>query len=162
MIVTSRRQSATRDVRLPPRMCSIQYMYSSAHALSVRGQIPPSANSSAVRLVYLSRPTSRAWGDCLAPPIKRTVTSRKTRHPGASPASGQRTSTQDSVGQLQALAEASRALTTELPLESVLQKIAEVARDVLGARYAALGVINEAGTGLSQFLTAGVDEATTT
>jgi signal transduction histidine kinase len=88
------------------------------------------------------------------------VTSRKTRHPGASPASRQRISTQDSVGQLQALAEASRALTTELPLESVLQKIAEVARDVLGARYAALGVINEAGTGLSQFLTAGVDEAT--
>ena len=88
------------------------------------------------------------------------MTSRKTRRPGASPASGQRISTQDSVGQLQALAEASRALTTELPLESVLQKIAEVARDVLGARYAALGVINEAGTGLSQFLTAGVDEAT--
>ena len=56
--------------------------------------------------------------------------------------------------------QASRALTTELSLERVLQKIAEVARDVLGARYAALGVINESGTGLSQFLTAGIDEAT--
>ena len=56
--------------------------------------------------------------------------------------------------------QASLALTTELSLERVLQKIAEVARDVLGARYAALGVINESGTGLSQFLTAGIDEAT--
>jgi signal transduction histidine kinase len=64
------------------------------------------------------------------------------------------------VAQLQALVQASLALTTELSLERVLQTIADVARDVLGARYAALGVINEAGTGLSQFLTAGVDEAT--
>lgn len=53
----------------------------------------------------------------------------------------------------------SLALTTERSLERVLQKIAEVARDVLGARYAALGVIDESGTGLSQFLTAGTAEA---
>ncbi|MFI5325909.1 MAG: GAF domain-containing protein, partial [Candidatus Rokuibacteriota bacterium] len=64
------------------------------------------------------------------------------------------------VAQLQALVQASLALTTELSLERVLQTIAEVARDVLHARYAALGVINESGTGLSQFLTAGVDDAT--
>ena len=54
----------------------------------------------------------------------------------------------------------SLALTTERSLERVLQKIAEVARNVLGARYAALGVIDESGTGLSQFLTAGTVEAT--
>ena len=53
----------------------------------------------------------------------------------------------------------SLALTTERSLERVLQKIAEVARNVLGARYAALGVIDESGTGLSQFLTAGTAEA---
>jgi signal transduction histidine kinase len=91
---------------------------------------------------------------------KRQVTRRKPGRSGARPAARQRISTQDAAGQLQALVQASLALTTELPLESVLQKIADVARDVLGARYAALGVINEAGTGLSQFLTAGVDEAT--
>jgi len=34
-----------------------------------------------------------------------------------------------------------------------------VARDVLRARYAGLGVIGERGTGLSQFLTAGIDDA---
>jgi len=61
--------------------------------------------------------------------------------------------------QMQALVQASLALTTEPSLERVLQKIAEVARDVLRARYAALGVIDERGTGLSQFLTAGIDEA---
>jgi signal transduction histidine kinase len=67
-----------------------------------------------------------------------------------------------SSGQLEALAQASLALTAELSLERVLQKIAEVARDVLQAKYAALGVINESGTGLSQFLTAGIDEAAKT
>lgn len=71
-------------------------------------------------------------------------------------------SARDSSGQLQALAQASLALTSELSLEHVLQKIAEVARDVLQAKYAALGVINESGTGLSQFLTAGIDEAAKT
>jgi GAF domain-containing protein len=59
-------------------------------------------------------------------------------------------SARDDSGQLQALAQASTALTTELSLERVLQKIAEVARDVLEARYGALGMINENGTGLSQ------------
>ena len=61
--------------------------------------------------------------------------------------------------QMQALMQASLALTTEPSLERVLQKVAEVARDALRARYAALGVIDERGTGLSQFLTAGIDEA---
>ena len=61
--------------------------------------------------------------------------------------------------QMQALMQASLALTTEPSLERVLQKVAEVARDALRARYAALGVIDESGTGLSQFLTAGIDEA---
>jgi signal transduction histidine kinase len=56
--------------------------------------------------------------------------------------------------------EASLALTTELSLDRVLDRIAHVARDVLEARYAALGVINESGTGLGRFLTAGVDQAT--
>jgi signal transduction histidine kinase/CheY-like chemotaxis protein len=54
--------------------------------------------------------------------------------------------------------QASLALTTEVSLERVLQKITEVARDLLGARHAALGVIDESGTGLSQLLTAGIDE----
>ncbi len=88
------------------------------------------------------------------------MTSRKPRRAGARGASGQRLSTLDRAGHLQALVQASLALTTERSLERVLQKIVEVARDTLGARYAALGVIDEAGTGLSQFLTAGIAETT--
>ena len=86
------------------------------------------------------------------------MTPGKSRRPGAKAASGPPVSTRDGARQLEALAQASLALTTELSLERVLQKIADVARDVLGARYAALGVINESGTGLSQFLTAGIDD----
>jgi len=66
------------------------------------------------------------------------------------------------AAQMAALVQASLALTTETSLERVLQKIADVARDVVGARYAALGVLNESGTALSQFLTSGIDEATKT
>ena len=68
-------------------------------------------------------------------------------------------SSAQSSNQMQMLMQASLAVTTEPSLERVLQKIAEVARDVLCARYAVLGVIDERGTGLSQFLTAGIDEA---
>jgi signal transduction histidine kinase len=64
------------------------------------------------------------------------------------------------VQQMQALVQASVALTAELSLEGVLQRIADAARDVLRARYAALGVIDEHGAALSQFFTAGIDEET--
>jgi GAF domain-containing protein/CHASE1-domain containing sensor protein len=64
------------------------------------------------------------------------------------------------AAQMEALVQASVALTTDLSLDRVLQGIAEVAGVVLGARYAALGVLNEDGTALSRVVTAGVDEAT--
>jgi signal transduction histidine kinase len=51
-------------------------------------------------------------------------------------------------------------LAKELSLESVLQNIAEVARKVLGAKYGAVGMLNEDGEGLSQFITVGIDEGT--
>ena len=51
-----------------------------------------------------------------------------------------------------------RSLVTELDLTTVLDRVLETAREVTGARYAALGVLNEERSGLSQFLTAGVDE----
>ncbi|MFQ5880978.1 MAG: sensor histidine kinase [Candidatus Methylomirabilales bacterium] len=62
--------------------------------------------------------------------------------------------------QVQALVEAGMVLAKELALESVLQKIAEVACKVLGAKYGAVGVLNEDGRGLSQFITVGIDEGT--
>jgi len=60
--------------------------------------------------------------------------------------------------QLAALVEAGMILTAERSLESVLQRIVEVACRLLGARYGAVGVLDEKG-GLEQFITTGIDEA---
>ncbi|HET7853985.1 MAG TPA: ATP-binding protein [Candidatus Methylomirabilis sp.] len=64
------------------------------------------------------------------------------------------------VEQLRALVEAGMVLAKELSLESVLEKIAGLACKVLGARYGAVGVLNENGEGLSQFITVGIDDET--
>lgn len=58
--------------------------------------------------------------------------------------------------QLKALSEATQAITSELSLEHVLHKIAEAARVLINAKYAALGVHDGHGY-LSRFITAGVD-----
>lgn len=58
--------------------------------------------------------------------------------------------------QLRALARAGVALTSALALDDVLQTLVEVARDVLDARYAALGVLDQTGTGLAQFVFSGL------
>jgi signal transduction histidine kinase len=57
--------------------------------------------------------------------------------------------------QLRALSEAARAITSELSLEQVLQKIAQAAQTLINARFAALGVHDGHGN-LSRFITAGV------
>ncbi len=58
--------------------------------------------------------------------------------------------------QLEALHQAALALTTELELSAVLQKVVDLARDLLGARYGALGVLDESGTQIAQFVTSGL------
>jgi signal transduction histidine kinase len=58
------------------------------------------------------------------------------------------------------LLDVGRALTTELDQRVVLDRVLETAREITGARYAALGVLNDKHNELEQFLTAGVDEAT--
>src|SRR3954454_22582580 len=63
-------------------------------------------------------------------------------------------------GRLQALVEAGIALSSELSLDAVLQRIVEAAAELTGARYAALGVIDRERRGLEQFLTTGVDDET--
>ena len=57
---------------------------------------------------------------------------------------------------LRALLETGVAITSELSLEAVLQRIVEAAADLTDARYAALGVIDRAGSGLERFLTTGI------
>ncbi len=57
---------------------------------------------------------------------------------------------------LRALVDATVALTSELSLDSLLQKLVETAANLTGARYAALGVIDESGIALERFVTTGV------
>lgn len=57
-----------------------------------------------------------------------------------------------------AVSDAVLAASAEASLEPVLRKLVEAARDLVGARYAALGVPDEEGTGFSRFLTAGMTD----
>jgi signal transduction histidine kinase len=59
---------------------------------------------------------------------------------------------------LRALVEAGIAVTSELSLAAVLQRIVEIAAELTDARYAALGVIDRTGNALEQFLVTGIDE----
>ena len=61
---------------------------------------------------------------------------------------------------LRALFEAGVAVSSELSLDAVLQRLVEAAAELTGARYAALGVIDPSGTALERFLTHGVDAET--
>jgi signal transduction histidine kinase len=61
---------------------------------------------------------------------------------------------------LRAVLDASIAVTSELSIEAVLQRIVEAAAELTSARYAALGVIDQSGTGLENFVTTGFDEET--
>ena len=59
---------------------------------------------------------------------------------------------------LRALVEAGIALASELSLDGLLQRLTELAAELTGARYAALGVIDASGSGLERFVTHGVDD----
>jgi two-component system, NarL family, sensor histidine kinase DevS len=61
---------------------------------------------------------------------------------------------------LRRLIEAGIAVSSELSLDAVLQKIIETAAELTGAKYAALGVIDPSGQALERFLTHGVDQET--
>ncbi|HEX5939388.1 MAG TPA: GAF domain-containing protein, partial [Dehalococcoidia bacterium] len=64
-----------------------------------------------------------------------------------------------SSSRLEALIEASRALVSELDLDVLLQRITDLARSVIEAKYAALGVLDNEGK-LAQFVYSGIDEET--
>jgi signal transduction histidine kinase len=61
---------------------------------------------------------------------------------------------------LRGLMNIGRQLVTELDPESVLERLLAEARAATGARYAALGVLNQDRTELGRFLHLGVDDAT--
>jgi len=62
------------------------------------------------------------------------------------------------MDRLRAIVGAGVALASELSLDAVLQKIVEAAAELTGARYAALGVIDQSGRALEEFVVTGIDE----
>ena len=58
---------------------------------------------------------------------------------------------------LRTLVEAGIALSSELSLDALLQRIVDTAAELTDARYAALGVVDRAGQGLERFFTTGID-----
>jgi signal transduction histidine kinase len=61
---------------------------------------------------------------------------------------------------LRRLIDVGRSLVSELRLEQVLDRLLDVARELTGARYAAMGVLDADRSQLAQFITKGVDPDT--
>jgi signal transduction histidine kinase len=59
---------------------------------------------------------------------------------------------------LRSLINVGSLIVSDLDLDSLLGRVLDAARELTGARYAALGVLNEERTGLERFITRGIDE----
>lgn len=66
---------------------------------------------------------------------------------------------EDQAARMAGLVDAGLSLGQEFTLDDLLSRIVQTARHVLGARYAALGVLDETGTRLAEFVTSGLTEA---
>jgi signal transduction histidine kinase len=60
----------------------------------------------------------------------------------------------------QGILEVARGVLGDLDLDVVLERVVEAAKELTGARYAALGVLDDGRTELARFLTSGIDEPT--
>jgi signal transduction histidine kinase len=72
---------------------------------------------------------------------------------------GARRRAEDAGARMASLVDAGLSLGQELGLDDLLTRIVTSARTVLGARYAALGVLDASRTELARFITAGLSEA---
>lgn len=66
----------------------------------------------------------------------------------------------ENLRRMQALIRIGMALNSRASLPEVLQTLVDSAREVISARYAALGVLDASGTSLARFLHSGLDEET--
>ena len=64
------------------------------------------------------------------------------------------------LDRLRLLVDAGISLSSELSLDALLQRLVDTSAELTGARYAALGVIDQTGQALERFLTSGVDAET--
>ena len=69
----------------------------------------------------------------------------------------QRTESCLDESRLRRLIEAGRSLVAERELEAVFQRLLDVARELTQARYAAIGILDEARENLADFITAGIE-----
>ena len=60
----------------------------------------------------------------------------------------------------QAVLRVTRSVLERLDVDIVLERVLEAARELTGARYAALGVLDDSRTELARFLALGIDEST--
>src|SRR3954453_13484301 len=74
--------------------------------------------------------------------------------------SGYRMSEPLDEARLRRLVEIGGQVTAALDVETVLDRVLNAARELTGARYAALGVLDEHKRELERFLTVGIDEGT--
>lgn len=65
-----------------------------------------------------------------------------------------------SESQLRPLLAVGRSLITELDIETLLSQVLEAAKELTGARYAALGILGPEKTSLERFLNLGIDDET--
>jgi signal transduction histidine kinase len=65
---------------------------------------------------------------------------------------------QGDTRRLERLLAVGRGVVAELDLETVLHQVLDAAREITGARYAALGILDEDRRGLARFLTTGIDD----
>jgi signal transduction histidine kinase len=63
-------------------------------------------------------------------------------------------------GRLRRILEVGRAVVSDLDLETVLKRVLDEARELTGARYAALGILDDERRELERFLTIGIDADT--
>lgn len=93
-------------------------------------------------------------------PRKLRKTLRTTRRSGAADSTALAGVEVLDAHRLHRLLEAGRTLMSELQLEAVLDRLLGIAMELTGARYAAIGVLNQQRSGLARFLTRGVDPET--
>ena len=62
--------------------------------------------------------------------------------------------------QLKRLLEVGRSLVSELDLENLLEQVLDTAKELTGAQYAALGILDKKKATLERFLNLGIDDAT--
>ena len=71
---------------------------------------------------------------------------------------GARARAEDARARMASLVDAGLSLGRQLALDDLLTRIVQAAREVVGARYAALGVLDASRTRLAEFVTAGLSE----